>query len=146
MTASALSPQEPTKRSKRMLAFYVSTGVVCLLLLIAGANWRVIHLAHCRHLLKSEDWDTRDRAMRRLLHTHLRKGMNLEEVRGLLRPAELVYYGMTLTRGGPSDNLYQIELCIGNEREYGPILTFSGSGGELKDIPSLGPTHILIDS
>lgn len=72
-----------------MLAFYASTGAVCLLLLIVGANWRALHLAYCKYLMRSGDADRRRQGLVKLIDTHLNYSMPLARMRRLIRPATL---------------------------------------------------------
>jgi hypothetical protein len=106
MTAPApspASPQEPSpqggaavetpKRSKRMIFWLVAVPVVMLLLAFAGANWKVFHLAYCKHLMRNADPGTRLDGLQRLGETHLVKGMSREEVSRMVRPLKLEVVG-----------------------------------------------------
>jgi hypothetical protein len=72
-----------------MVGFYISAGAVILLLLIAGANWRALHLAYCKHLMRSGDYDLRRQGLVRLIDVHLDHSMPLERMRRLIYPATL---------------------------------------------------------
>ncbi len=150
------SPPEPRQpppaagpdRSGRMLAFFVSTGAVLLVLALAAANWRAVDLAYCRHLMKSEGCEARSTGVRRLLRVHLRKGMQLEEARRLLRPAELEPNGVSFRDDSPGRwYVYRVKLRRDGARqtEHGPDLLFTADG-ELREVPALDPKWSLCDS
>ena len=69
-----------------MVLWLVAAPIVILLLALAGANWKTFHLAYAKHLMSSDDPDKQFKGGRMVLRTHLRDGMPLEEVRGLLAP------------------------------------------------------------
>lgn len=77
-------------RSRRMIVWLVALPAVLLLLALAGANWKVFHLAYCRRLIRSSDASDQRKGAYMVIDTHVRNGMPLQEVRELLRPAELV--------------------------------------------------------
>jgi hypothetical protein len=72
-----------------MVVWLVIAPIVLLLLTLAGANWKVFHLAYCRNMLSSDDAARRERAVCMIVRTHVEKGMHLDAVRALLRPATL---------------------------------------------------------
>ena len=51
-------------RSRRMVVWLVVAPAVIVLLAVLGANWKAFHLAYCRHLLRSEGQDERERGIR----------------------------------------------------------------------------------
>jgi len=52
-------------------------------------NWKVFHLAYCKHLLKSNESEKRDRGIAMVVSTHVRPGMTIHQVSWLLHPVEL---------------------------------------------------------
>lgn len=68
-----------------------SVALAALLIAVAwgGANWRMFHLAYCRHLLGSRDPATRQRGIDMVLQTHVRPGMTWEEILRLFGPRGL---------------------------------------------------------
>ncbi len=75
--------------SKRMIFWLVAVPCLLLSLVVAGVNWRVFHLAYCRHLTSSEDPEDRFRGLQLVAEYQLRKGMSAEEVRRLVAPLEM---------------------------------------------------------
>ncbi len=78
------------KRARRMIVWLVAAPIVILLLALAGANRKTFHLAYAKHLMSSSDASDQRRGTYMVIDTHVRNGMTLQEVRELLRPAELV--------------------------------------------------------
>ena len=72
-----------------MVVWLVVVPAVLLALALAGANWKVFHLAYCKHLLRSSDPKARNRGFEKIMQTHLQEGMNIEDVRNLVAPLEL---------------------------------------------------------
>jgi len=79
--------------SRRMLVWMIAVPAALLLLALAGANWKVFHLAYCRHLMRSSSAETRFDGLRRLGETYLVKGMSREEVSRMVRPLKLEVVG-----------------------------------------------------
>jgi len=75
--------------SRRMVLWLVVAPAALLALAFAGANWRVFHLAWCKHLMKSDYPAKQLEGLRMVLDMHLRKGMTAEEVRGRVAPLEM---------------------------------------------------------
>ena len=97
MKAAADSSPDP-RPSRRMFPWLVGLPAVLLLLAFAGAHWRVFHLAYCKRLfLSANEWD-QVRGTYMLPRTHLRTGMSVEEVLGVLDPLPL---------RGPTDTVGQ---------------------------------------
>ncbi len=86
---NARAPEPKPKRSRRMVVWLVAVPIVILLLALAGANWKVFHLAYAKHLIASEDAQKQRRGLMMVVKTHLRESMSLEEVRLLLEPAKV---------------------------------------------------------
>jgi len=89
-----VTPDQPQgkPRSKRMIFLLVVAPVALLLLSLAGANWKVFHLAYCRHLMKNEDPVRQFEGLDALVGTHLRRGMTREEIARLLTPFKMEFY------------------------------------------------------
>jgi len=86
-----------------MIVWLVAVPAVLLLLAFAGAKWKVFHLAYCKHLLRSSDPKARNRGFEKIMRTHLKGGMDIEEVQRLVAPLKLerihsLYYYMRLRR------------------------------------------------
>ncbi len=90
------TPAPKPRKSRRMVVWLVAVPIAILLLALAGANWKVFHLAYAKHLMDSSDPKKHYRGVKMVLQTHLRGGTSLEEVRRLLGPAMLAEtdYGM----------------------------------------------------
>jgi len=85
---SAEQPAE-TKHSRRMLVWMIAVPAVLLLLALAGANWRVFHLAYCKRLMRSDDPRERARGLEMVLEHHIEKGITVEEVRRRIAPLKM---------------------------------------------------------
>ena len=72
-----------------MIVWSVALAAVLLLAAWGAANWRVFHLAYCRHLLRSGNQEEIAKALRLMpKHGHIHVGMSYQEVCDLLRPLE----------------------------------------------------------
>ena len=98
------APEPKPKRSRRMVVWMVAVPIVILLLALAGANWKRFHLAYAKHLVRSEDYESRVEGVEMIVNTHLRKGMKLEEVCRLLHPVKL------RSEERPGDNSYGVQV------------------------------------
>jgi hypothetical protein len=139
---------ETNSRSRRMIGFYSAIGALILLLMIAGANWRVLHLTYCRHLMKSEDYGSRNKGVRLLIQVHFQEGMTLAKVRQLARPAKVRPAGIFGFSVHGRSEVYRLELLRNgaSDIEYGPQLSFAvGDELVLMGVPALDGRTILGD-
>ena len=89
MAAMADSAPAHPRTKRRMLVWMVILPAALLLLALAGANWKVFHLAYARRLLTSGDKERHSRGVELTCRHHLHKGMLFKKVRRLLDPLEM---------------------------------------------------------
>jgi hypothetical protein len=98
------SPAPPTVEhrgwSRRMVFWSVALAAFLLASAWGAANWKVFHLAYCKHLMKSTDPADQLKGTELVLQMHLSRGMTVEEVRKTLRPTK---FEMTTVIYGKAD-------------------------------------------
>jgi len=75
--------------SLKMILWSAALAAVLLLAAWGAANWKVFHLAYCKHLIGSNDLEKRHRGIYMVLRTHVRPGMTCEQVNNLLSPINI---------------------------------------------------------
>jgi hypothetical protein len=109
-----------------MIFWLVAAPVVMLLLAFAGANWKVFHLAYCKHLIASDDIDQQQHGTVMVMRVHLYKGMPFEEVRRALAPAKLTEIPkQSEEQGGP--RLVDVSVGRNHPESYVVSLLFDGN-------------------
>ena len=95
--------------SRKMVLWSAALAAFLLLAAWGAANWKVFHLAYCKHLISSSDPEKQYRGMELIEKHHLRKGMTLEEVRKIMAPLQL--------RKGEADGDLQIYTAANSATE-----------------------------
>ena len=76
--------------SVKMIAWSAALAAVLLLTAWGAANWKVFHLAYCKHLLRSMDLEDQGQALKLIEHTHLAAGMSKVQVEQIVSPHPVV--------------------------------------------------------
>jgi hypothetical protein len=72
-----------------MIWWLVVLPAALLLLALGVANWRVFHLAYCKHLMRSSDPEKKMRGTELVMSVHFKKRMTVDQARRVLSPVEL---------------------------------------------------------
>jgi hypothetical protein len=72
-----------------MIVWLVVVPIALSLLALAGANWKVFHLAYCKYRLRDDHPEARQQAFKMLVENHVKKGMTKSRIRDLFWPMPL---------------------------------------------------------
>ena len=85
--AEGTKAEELSGWSRRMIAWSAALAAFLFLAAWGAANWRALHLAYCRHLLRSDDVAKQGQGLLRIYDVkHLRPGLSVAEAKALLAP------------------------------------------------------------
>ncbi len=125
------APEPKPKRSRRMVVWMVAVPIVILLLALAAANWKIFHLAYCKHLIRSSDPKKQTRGIEMVFATHLRKGMKLEEVRAIVAPASVTEVDFLFIGRPPPLRPFRVEV-ESDSWHFNAVVSFDKKDGRLR--------------
>lgn len=127
-------PSQPRRARRRVILWSAALAGLLLCLAWCGANWKVFHLAWCRHLMSSRDGETRNRGVAGVCGAHLRKGMTVGEVRRLFRPLAL-----TAGQGPEAPRAVSYPMYVGGLGHQGWMALTFDERGRLAGWSAAGP-------